>query len=338
MSSDAESRLPNAEPRLRRSLIGILIRTVAGSIFSLYGLLKTLTDYIMIDTCTGSILDRWASVFLTVTRKSATKSTGIVIFTGTEGTNIPAATLLQRSDGLEYQTDSSFNINGGIANVPVTAINGGLNGNAVSAVTLNLATPITGINAEVTVDANGLIGGADIENDDSLRDRLLSILRNPPQGGNANDYIVWAREVAGVTRAWSYPLEGGAGNVAVRFMMDDTYANGIPQAGDVTAVNDYIASLHPASATLNVIAPTPIALNFTINIVPDTADIRAAVQTELSDMILRDSQPAGTILLSHISEAISRATGIDDHTITAPAGNVNHAINEIAVMGNITWN
>jgi len=338
MDSDAEGRLPGTQPRLRYSLLGVVIRSTAGAIFGLYGLIGKLVDYILPDTCTGWILDRWAAIFLTVGRKVATAATGSIDFTGTNGVDIPAGTTVQRADGIEFTTDSLATIAAGVASVAITASNADAISNTVTAVTLTLTAPIAGINSDAIVDANGITGGADIESDDSLRARLLNVLRNPPQGGNENDYIVWAREVSGVTRAWSYPLEGGAGNIVVRFMMDDSYADGIPQAGDVTSVDNHLTPLIPSGAVLTVTAPVAVALDFTISVTQNTAEVKAAVQAELEDMILRDSQPGGTILLSHINEAISQATGETDHTLTVPAANVGHAANDIAVMGVITWN
>ena len=338
MDTDAEGRLPGAQPRLKRSLLGAVIRAIAGGIFGLYGLIKKLPDYILPDTCTGWILDRWVAIFLQVGRKAATAAAGSIDFTGTDGAEIPAGTTVQRADGFEFTTDALATIAAGTASVTITAVNEDADSNTAADVTLTLTTPIAGINSDAVVDVNGITGGADIESDDSLRERLLNVLRNPPQGGNASDYKVWAREVTGVTRAWSYPLEGGAGNVAVRFMMDDSYADGIPQAGDVTTVNDYIGPLKPAGAILTVVAPVSVPLDFTIAVTENTSEVKTAVTAELEDMILRDSQPGGTILLSHISEAISLATGETDHTVTAPADDVTHTTNQIATMGTITWN
>ncbi len=338
MDSDAEGRLPGTQPRLRRSLLGIIIRACAGGIFGLYQLLAKTSDTVLPDTATDDILDRWANIYLNVPRKSATTAGGTVGLTGNDGTIVPAGTAMQRADGVEFTTDAPVTIAAGVASAAVTAALAGVESNTASAVTLTITSPISGVNSTTTVDANGITGGSDIETDASLRSRLLDRIQNPPQGGSAQDYIQWALEVAGVTRAWSYPLEGGAGNIVVRFMMDNSYANGIPQAGDVAAVQSYIDPLHPAAAILTVNAPTAVALDFTISVTANTAEVQAAVQSELEDMILRDSQPGGTILLSHISEAISRATGETDHTVTAPASNVNHTANQIAVMGAITWN
>jgi uncharacterized phage protein gp47/JayE len=47
--------------------------------------------------------------------------------------------------------------------------------------------------------------------------------------------------------------------------------------------------------------------------------------------------PGGTILLSHIQEAISTAVGENDHVLIAPVANVVLPANTMATHGVITW-
>ncbi|MGH9349377.1 MAG: baseplate J/gp47 family protein, partial [Vicinamibacterales bacterium] len=170
-----------------------------------------------------------------------------------------------------------------------------------------------------------------------LRIRLLDRMRQPPHGGAAADYAMWAKDVAGVTRAWVYPLELGAGTVTVRFVRDDDAGGIIPDAGEVAAVQTYINERRPVTAAVTVVAPVAVPLAFTIEITPDTSAIRAAVQAELEDLLERDAEPGGTILLSQIKVAIGAAAGVDDFVVTVPAGNVAHSTGQIATMGTITW-
>ena len=160
---------------------------------------------------------------------------------------------------------------------------------------------------------------------------------SPPHGGAAGDYERWALEVTGVTRAWAVPALYGLGTVGLWFMTDDLTANGIPDAAKVTEVQTYLDTLRPITAEVTAVAPTPVSLDFTIELTPNTATVQAAVEAALEDLILRESEPGATILLSHIREAISTATGETDHVVTVPAADVTHAAAEIAVFGAITW-
>ena len=334
--ADIESRLPGADARLRRTLLGVLARMHAGSVHGLYGYLDWLSRQLMIDTADAEYLARWASIW-GVSRKPATAAEGQVTFAGSDGNVIPAGTALQRADGVEYTTDLDATIASGTATVAVTASQAGEAGNAAGGTALTLVSPISGVDSTATVDSTGLTGGADTETDDSLRSRLLARIQMPPHGGAAADYVTWALEVSGVTRAWVYPGELGIGTVTVRFMMDDTYADGIPQASDVQAVQDHVDALRPVTADVTVVAPVAVPLDFTIKLTPNTSSVQTAVQTELEDLLRREAEPGGTILLSHIREAISIADGETDHVLVAPTADVTHNTGEIAVMGAITW-
>jgi uncharacterized phage protein gp47/JayE len=229
----------------------------------------------------------------------------------------------------------------GTATPAIEALNPGSLGNAVEDTQLSFVSPISGVN--IVGLTSELSGGTDTETDESLRSRVKERIQQQPQGGSKRDYIRWAREVPGVTRAWCYPLENGPGTVVVRFVMDDTYSDGIPQAGDVEDVQAYLEERQPLGATVTALAPVAVPLNFEIALLNASGDpetdptIRAAVQAELADMIFRDAEPGGTILESRIREAISIASGEYDHGLLLPAANVTHAAGQIATMGDIEW-
>lgn len=336
VQSDIESRLPGTDPRLRNSVLSIIARAVAGAVHSVYGYLDWQARQLLPDTSDAEGLDRQASLWK-ILRKAAAAATGNITFTGTNGTVIPAGTQLQRADGALYTTNADATIAAGTATVAVTASTPGFAGNAIATSTLTLTTPISGVNSMATVATGGLAGGADIEADDALRARLLERIQAPPHGGTDFDYVSWAKEVAGVTRAWVSPLASGPSTVTVRFMTDDLTANGIPDGAKVTEVQSYINARRPVTAAVAVAAPTPVVRNFTVHIVPDTSAVRAAVEAELRDMLRREAEPGGTILLSHIREAVSIAAGETDSTVSVPAADVTHTAGQIAVMGVITW-
>lgn len=332
--ADAQTRL-GVDELVRREDLQVLARVLAGASHGLHGFIDWLSQQVIFDTAEAEFLERWSSIW-GLARLAAAAAVGEITLTGTSGTVVPAGTVLVRADGAEYETDAEVTLAGGTATAAVTALVAGQDGNAAAASALTIATPIAGVNSTATVTAAALTGGADIETDDSLRARLLSRIQAPPHGGASHDYVTWALEVAGVTRAWCYPQELGLGTVTVRFVRDDD-ASPIPDAGEVAAVQAYIDALRPVTADLTVVAPVAVPLDFTIAITPDTSAIRAAIEAELRDLLRREAEPGATILISHIREAISLATGENDHTLTVPAADVTHAVGEMAVMGTITW-
>jgi len=224
----------------------------------------------------------------------------------------------------------------GTASAPVSAETAGADALTVAGQPLTFLSPVAGVNATAIVAAGGIIGGADEEGDESLRARLLGRLRAPVRGGSASDYVAWALEVAEVTRAWPYANWNGLGTVKLLFVMDGR-DDIIPEAGDVAVVAAHIAALRPVTADVTVTAPVADPLDFAIALTPNTMAVQDAVAAELRDLIAREAEPGGTILISHIREAISIAAGETDHVLASPAANVTAAAGAIVTMGDITW-
>ncbi len=338
IQSDLTTRLTLAGVVLRRSVVYVLARVQAAAAHLLHGHLEFLANQLFPDTSEVEFLERHASIF-GLSRLAATYAVGLITVSGTNGTEIPAGTVLQRADGVSYTVNALVTIASGTATPTVTAVDAGDNGNAAAGVSLTFASPISGANAQAPVAGGGLVGGADIESDDGLRARLLTRLAQPPHGGTATDYITWAKEVAGVTRAWVFGQEAGAGTVTVRFVRDDDGAGAaiIPDAGEVAAVQAYLDARRPVTATVYAAAPIADVLNFTIHVAPDTSVNRANVQAELEDFLRRDASPGSTTLLSQIRVAVGLAAGVTDFSVTAPAADVTHATGHMATMGAITW-
>ena len=336
IASDFESRLPGTDARLRRSNVGVIARVMAACAHGLYGFLNWIARQVIIDTAEAEVLERWAAVW-GISRGSAVPATGYVRFLGS-GTNIviPKGTVLQRADGAGFRTTADVVLTAGTATAPITAATPGSEGNTAAGTRLVLAAQILGVSADVTVESDGLTGGTDTETDGSLLDRLLFRIRKPPQGGARHDYEAWAREVPGVTRVWVYPSWLGEGTVGVFFVRDGD-EDLVPDPAEVAAVAAHIERKRPVTAEVFVQAPLPLPVNITLRVTPDTAEVRAAVEAELRDVFRREAKPGGTLLRSHLTEAISLASGEFDHALVEPAADVQAQPGEIPVIGGITW-
>jgi uncharacterized phage protein gp47/JayE len=333
---DIQTRLPGADAQLPRSNLAVLAAVIAGGEHGLYGELDFLSKQLFPDTAEDEYLDRWAS-FWGITREVPTYATGTITLTGNIDNVIePAGSLYTRQDGAVFVTQADATIIGGTAVSTVTAQVPGSAGNTAAATVLTRQVPIATIQAGGIVGVNGLSGGNDTEEDPSLLSRLLFRIQNPPQGGALADYTAWASSVAGVTRVWPIANGMGPGTVVVYFVMDGR-ANIFPLVADVAAVQAYINTVRPITAQVTVVAPNPIAQNFTIHLNPDTLVIRAAIQTALADLISREATPGGTILLSHILQAIESATSGGDSVVSVPAANVVSATGNMTSLGIITW-
>lgn len=324
ISHDFSGRLLDGGAVLSRSVISVIAKVWAGACHLMHGLLDWLYRQVFADTAEGAYLERWARVW-GMSRKTASWAAGTVIYTGQPGAVIPADTLLQnQSTGLRYAVLADGRIVYGAVSVDVEALDAGAGGNLAAGASLTLVAPIAGVTSEGTVDADGITGGAEEEDDEALRARFIARLREPPRGGSKSDFVSWALEVPGVTRAWCYPLGMGIGTVSLTFVTDDAADGPIPSAEMVARVQAHIEPLRPAALKeWLAFAPEPLPITVRLTVIPDTVAIRAAVRSELADLIAREGEPGVTLYRSHIDEAISLVPGEVDHILHEPEGNID---------------
>lgn len=335
VTTDISGRVTGVESAvLRRSLLGILGRSEAGAVHMLYGFLEWAAKQAIIDTAEKEYLERWAAIWK-VFRKSADYSTGAVSLTGVVGSTVVAGTILQRQDSVQYRALSDGVFTGSTLQVTVVAVESGVAGDAPAGTGLFLLSPVAGVQS-TAVASSDLDGGLDIESDEQLLSRLLKRIRQPPHGGAASDYELWALEVPGVTRVWPYPLQMGAGTVTVLFVCDGE-ANIVPAPAKVAEVQAYIDARRPVTAQVFVAAPVADPLNMTVKLSPNTAAVQAAVRAEVADLIVRDAKPGGSILISRLRESVSLAAGESDNAIVAPTADVVYATGHMAIPGTITF-
>ncbi|MGI8839773.1 MAG: baseplate J/gp47 family protein [Caulobacteraceae bacterium] len=332
---DLNARIPLADSNLRRTLLGGVATMHAGGLDGAYGYLAYIADQVFPGTADSAHLGRWSS-FWGIFPKDATGSAGPAAGTGTDGIVVLAGTVLQSGAGLDYSTTADATVAGGVIAIDVTSDTAGAATALDPGVQLNLVSPIPGVSSLFVVGAPGVLGGTDAETDPELFSRLEARIQTPPSGGGPGDYEGWARRLPGVTRAWEFPLIAGLGTVGLAFVYDDR-PDIFPLAGDVTAMQAWLESLAPLTAAVTAFAPLDLTVDFTIHLSPDTADIRAAVTAELGDLFMREAEPGNDVLRSHYDQAIGLAVGAGDYTVTAPAGDVVAAANELATLGAITW-
>ncbi|WP_067734501.1 baseplate J/gp47 family protein [Novosphingobium naphthalenivorans] len=332
--SDIQTRLPGADAALRHSVLDVLARVHGGTASGLYGYLDWLAKQLMPDTAEAEYLARWASIW-GIDRKAATAATASAAATGTNGVTIPAGTEAQRVDGSIYTVLAAVTIAGGTATLSLEAADSGPDASLNAGDELTLSSAIAGVNATITVSAS-TVTGTEEETDASLLARLLDRIRTSPQGGAEHDYVAWALEQPGVTRAWPYRGWMGAGTVGLAFVMDDR-EDIFPLEADVAAVQAALDELRPVTAELYVFAPTPAPQDIVLRISPDTAEVRAAIEGELADFFSREGEPGGTIWFSRLSEAISLAEGEFQHAIDIPDEDFTANAGEIPTLGSVTF-
>ena len=363
VAADISSGLPGSDPLLRFSALKVLGDAEAGLAYLHYGYTDWVSKQSNPFTATGEFLEAWAAL-KDVFRLAATRATGQITFSGTNGTSIPSGTPIVRGDGVGYTTTVSATESGGvavvsaIANADATGLTGTF-GNCQAGTAMTITSAIAGITSTGSV-TTAFTGGADVETDDSLRSRMLQAYQAIPQGGAQNDYVEWALQVAGVTRAWCNPNGFGAGTVVVYPMLDVTESayGGFPQGTggvatleprlstkatlDLLAVANHLYPLRPATALVLVEAPVANPIGFSISGV--ASSLRTAVTAAIAGVFTLYGSPIsstpgqnGTVDLSYIESAIAAVTGSTGFVITSPAANITGTTGQLPTVGTITW-
>ena len=129
------------DTNIRNSGVRGLVNSMAAGFDENNDLIVKLLLQLLPQTATGIYLERWASWF-GITRLSAVKATGNMVFTGTATTSIPSGTLIQKADNTEYTTLTTVPISAQTINVTSITRSG-----TIATVTTpnshNLATGVT---------------------------------------------------------------------------------------------------------------------------------------------------------------------------------------------------
>lgn len=300
---------------------------------------------IFVSTADGDFVRRHAFEYGLAPRPAGRAAGFVTVIASGSGT-LPAGLVFQRADGALYLSSAAVLAAPGAVAVPVLADTTGEAGNAGAGTVLALlsAPPVALAAPEGAVAPGGLGGGTPGEDIESLRARVLQRKRSPPQGGSATDWERWALQVPGVARVFVDSFS----NTNRRVWLAITFAdrvNGIPTGADVAAVQAHLDDpmLRPVTARVSVVAPVsqPVAVTAT-GVEPLTAGVSAAIRAELAALFAERMQPATpnrafALPRAWVSEAISRATGEDRHTLTAPAADLLFTTpGHLPVLGTVT--
>ncbi|MCD8308881.1 MAG: baseplate J/gp47 family protein [Clostridia bacterium] len=285
-------------------------------------------------------------------RKSASCASGTLEIVGSPSTVIPAgfqfavpasgdtaAIIFQTLEEVTIDTD-------GKATVAIEAVEAGTNGNVAADTIVIMASPtITGITSITNPEATS--GGAEEEDDDSLRERISEIYNSDASFvGCDADYKRWAKEVDGVGEVIVIPEWDGAGTVKI-VVMD---ANGEPANEQIIeAVYDYIVSpddrdarLAPIGATVTVVAPTTLTIDIVCAITIDAdatyTTVYEAIQSGIEEYFTQ-AQEEGTIKKNKVGSIIIGTDGVNDYstlTLNGSTANITVAQDEYPEIGTLT--
>lgn len=277
-----------------------------------------------------------------LTKKAAAAATGTVRFNGASGTLIPAGQQVATAQGVVFATSAADTVGvGGTVDIVAAALVAGASGNQSNNTPATVNSPPAGITSAATILS--MTGGADVEDDAGLLQRLLLELSEVTQGGNTADYKRWALSVAGVERVYVFDVRRGNGTVDV-VPMPASGLPGAPLLASVQAVLDAkrpvgmlpgygVLALAPTAVATNVTAALTLASGYSLGTVSALA--QAAIQAVFNKLA-----PGDTLVRNQLITALLNVAGVTDVTLSAPGANVTSSVSasalELVMPGVIT--
>lgn len=347
--SDIESRIGSSVPILPKAFIRVLAIALAGVIALVYRFGRWVLKQIFPQTADEKYLLKIGDRY-DVIRTPAVRAKLTATATGEEGTEIPAATLwIGKNNGLTYSQTEYAEIDSGSATVTVECLTAGADGNLENGETLQLASPIVGLDTEATV-ASAVTTGVDREDIEDYRSRVIQRMKNQPQGGAAPDYIKWAREVAGIVKAFAFRT--AAGYVTIYPLQATTGLDRIPGTEKIQEVEDYCNSVARRPLCANVLAEAMTELEVDIEITglsPGDAATKEQIETYINTWLYAaypkqytgEVNPTNKLSVGTIWAAIiaanAVATAVSMEVDSSPYTNYTLADDEIVKLGSLSW-
>ncbi|EGT3757678.1 TPA: baseplate J/gp47 family protein [Clostridioides difficile] len=223
-------------------------------------------------TSYGTYLE-WLGECKGVFKNQPTKATGVITFTGVQGTIITKGTIVttiatDEKQSIEFELLETKTI-GENETVDIKAESRivGTIGNVSKGSISVLLGSISGVKS--VTNKEDFRGGTDIEDEEHFRERVLVAEQEDKLSGASSDYIRWAKEVDGVGYAYVVPEWNGAGTVKV-LILDKNRKAATQELID--KVQEYIYPLNisegenrdgkaPIGALVTVVTPDTLLIN-----------------------------------------------------------------------------
>ena len=253
---------------------------------------------------------------------------------------LPSGTQLINTDnGVTYITIGVVALNAPTVSATVKAVSDQAGGGGAGAIgnldvgaILSFANPLANVSRN-TVVTSQTVTGANAEDTEVYRQRVLDRFQKRPQGGATVDYGIWGEEVAGIINVYPYTSDcPGQVDVYVEATVESSGSpDGIPTTPQLQAVLDSIeldqnglASRRPANALANSFPITRVGFDVKVTdlIVDDLAQVQATIVTAVEEYFLsREPFISGLSILPRNDRITnSGVAGIVDDIVSASGG------------------
>ena len=282
-----------------------------------------------------------------ISRKQASKATGIERFTGTAGTVIPVNYQVQTNSNIIFLTTQTASIgSGGYADISIIAQNAGLSGVVAANTIIKIVNPMIGLDS--VTNQTDTVGGQDEETDTAFRTRYIESTASG-DGSTVEAIRSNLLTVTGVTDAKVeenvtdmtvnnipphsiYALVHGGNDADIAAAIFSKCAGGIESYG-TTSTN--ITDSQGITHTISFSRPVQINVYIKIDVTTSAsypsdgnAQIIAAIKSYIDNISVGQD-----VLIYKLIMTISalNLTGLDDMAITLSTDGTTYSASNIAI-------
>lgn len=211
---------------------------------------------------------------------------------------------------------------------------------------LAIEEQIAGASSNAYTMFSGISGGADDEEFDSWKKRVVYRYQNPITFFNEANIITTVLGIEGNTRCWVLKCTPNVGQVTVYFVRDND-KNILPDSNEINEVRNALSKLRTvkdSDSDIFVYAPAPKVVNFTLSgLVPNTPTMRTAVENNIKQLFEDNVDLSKSLSLDKIKSAIQNSfdletgTALDTYTLVSPSADIECEVGELAILGSITF-
>lgn len=288
-------------------------------------------------TAQGAYLDRHGTM-RGLKRLKATRSGGVLRFSVEAApmmdVTIPAGTVCMTAEEVRVQTTEDVVLRKEelYVDAPAEAVEAGAGGNVVpGAVRFLTACPLA---VTAVTNPNAFTGGADEEDDETFRSRILESYRRLPNGANTAWYETTAMSWPGVTAAKAVGRAEGPGTVNVYV----TGENGLPDEALLEGLGKELQEKREIAVTVKVLAPTTKTVDVAVKVAPREGADREAVLESARQAIadfFGGRLLGRAVLLAELGDRLYHVEGVENYRFTAPAADIPADSMVLPVLGTL---
>lgn len=307
----------------------------AAQIYGLYAQADWVNRQCFPQTAQGEYLDHHAQL-RALERKTAACAKGTVRFFGDGGSavdrEIPAGTVCMTPGLVRFATTAHGVLAAGESHVdiPVQAVEAGGAGNVIAGSVRMLSAAPIGITG--CTNPQAMCGGADAEDDEQLRKRIMDSFLRLPNGANGAYYEQEAMSFDEVAAATALPRNRGVGTVDVVVAT----AAGLPEPELLNRLREHFYRRREIAVDVDVLAPEPIPVDVVVfvksqDIEGTAGEVKQALQNWFSGQRLGQD-----VLRAKLGSIVFGVDGVDNYVLQEPGEDLTLEKTQLPVLGRVT--